>query len=220
MKAAAGRAAAALVSDGMRLGLGTGTTVRYFLEELGRLGRKHLQAVPTSSRTADKARELGIALMEPFEDFETLDFAVDGADEVDPQGHLTKGGGGAHLWEKLVALSATEFVVIVDETKLVDKLGRFPLPVEVVPFGWKRVYKALTEMGATPTRRAAGDGKPFRTDSGNYLLDCHFGSIDDPPALAAKLKAIIGVVDSGLFIHVARRALVGQSDGTVRELRF
>jgi ribose 5-phosphate isomerase A len=220
MKAAAGRAAAALVQDGMRLGLGTGSTVSYFLEEVGRRGIKNLHAVPTSTRTADKARALGITLLEPFEDFESLDLAVDGADEVNPKGELIKGGGGAHLWEKLVALAAREFVVIVDETKLVDKLGKFPLPVEVVPFGWKRVQKTLTDMGGKPKRRLGADGQPFRTDSNNYLLDCDFGLIDNPTVLGASLKNLYGVVDSGLFIDIARRAIVGKRDGTTRNIEF
>ncbi len=204
----------------MRLGLGTGTTVRYFLEEVGRLGVRNLSAVPTSVRTAEKARSLGIQLLEPFEDFQALDLAVDGADEVDPHGQLIKGGGGAHLWEKLVALAATEFVVIVDEGKLVERLGAFPLPVEVIPFGWKRVEAELTARGLKPVRRLTSEGAVYRTDSGNYLLDCHGGAIDNPARLAAQLKALAGVVDSGLFIDMTRRVLVGMRDGSVKELRF
>ncbi|MHB2018064.1 MAG: ribose-5-phosphate isomerase RpiA [Candidatus Xenobia bacterium] len=219
MKEAAGRAAAHLVEPGMRLGLGTGSTVQYFLDELGSLKVANLQAVPTSTRTANRARELGIQLMEPFEDFVELDLAIDGADEVSPQGHLTKGGGGAHMWEKLVALAAKRFVVIVDETKMVQKLGAFPLPVEVIPFGWRMAQRHLEGLGGKPVRRMK-DGQVFRTDSGNYLLDCHFGIIADPPALHETIKQLPGVVDSGLFIGITTVVMVGHSDGTVERINI
>ena len=217
MKEAAGRAAAHLVEPGMRLGLGTGSTVQYFLDELGSLKVANLQAVPTSNRTAVRAKELGIHLMEPFEEFTELDLAIDGADEVSPEGHLIKGGGGAHMWEKMVALAAKKFVVIVDESKMVKTLGAFPLPIEVIPFGWKMAFNKLEAMGAKPTRRMK-DGQPFKTDSGNYLLDCHFGTIADPVKLHADLKQMFGVVDSGLFISIASLIIVGHSDGTVEKI--
>jgi ribose 5-phosphate isomerase A len=222
MKDKAARAAADLVKPGMRLGLGTGSTVEFLLDELGRRHVGDLSCVPTSKRTATRASELGIKLLEPFEDFENLDLAIDGADEVSPEGHLIKGAGGAHLWEKLVALAAHQFVVIVDETKMVQRLGSLcPVPVEVIPFGWRQAFRAVREMlGAAPVRRMAGADQPYRTDSGNYLIDCRFKSIDVPASLSAALKSLPGVVDSGLFINLADRVLVGKRDGTVDTLRF
>lgn len=201
----------------MRLGLGTGSTVAHLLDRLAeRIGEGLVcSGVPTSQATADRAMELGIPLLGMAE-VEQLDLAIDGADEVDPAGALIKGGGGALVREKIVAAAARELVVVVSANKMVDKLGTtMPLPVEVLEFGWKQAARALSELGCDPALRMAGD-EPFISDNGNYVLDCAFGEISDPGALEAKIAPIPGVLDSGLFVGMAGRILVGEADGTAR----
>jgi len=212
----AAAAAVALVEDGMRLGLGTGSTAAQFVELLGvRVGAGlAVVAVPTSERTAAQCRALGIPLTE-LETTPRLDLCVDGTDEFDPALNLIKGGGGAHLREKIVAAAADRFVVIADVSKRVATLGAFPLPVEIVAMARRPLSEAITAMGATVTLRTDDDGGgPFLTDEGNWILDCAFGpTIADPPALAARLSALPGLVEHGLFCGMAERVLVGDEDG-------
>jgi ribose 5-phosphate isomerase A len=218
-KQLAARAGAQLALDGMVLGLGSGSTSALMVEELGRRAREEglqVRGVPTSRRTAELAQAVGIPLVD-LNDVDHVDLAIDGADEIGPGLRLIKGGGGALLREKIVAAAAEEFVVIADDAKLVPLLGGFPLPVEVVPFGWKQTARAIGRLGFTAAiREQSGDGL-FQTDQGNYVLDLQGGLILDAEALAAELQAIPGVVEHGLFLGMARRALVG-GEGGVREI--
>ncbi len=217
-KEAVGRRAAALVEPGMRLGLGTGSTVEHFLLALAaRLRRGELEGlvgVATSRRTEERARALGLPLAE-LPAVGELDLAVDGADEVDPNLNLIKGGGGALLREKMVAQAARRFVVIVDEGKLVTRLGtRGPLPVEVIPFAWEVHLPFLRALGARPVLRRVGDGTPFVTDNGHFVLDCTFpGGVPDPDGLEERLARRAGIVESGLFVGLAREVWVGSVHG-------
>ncbi len=212
-KRQAAAAAAAMVEDGMKLGLGTGSTVNFFLRALG--GRvaagMRISGIPTSERTAALCRELGIGLLD-FETAGRLDLAVDGADEIDPGFQMIKGGGGALLREKIVASAADRVVIAIDPSKRVDALGAFALPVEVVPFGHRQVARRLTDMGISYSLRKA-DGKPYVTDNGNLILDCAMGRIADPRALHDALNRITGVVDNGLFIDLCHCLVVGGDAG-------
>jgi len=215
MKQLACQRAAQEVQDGMVLGLGTGSTVYYFLQELGRMVRAgiRLMGVPTSVRTAEIATQLAIPLT-TLDDQPHLDLAVDGADEVDAHLNLIKGAGGALLREKIIAASADRFVVVVDDSKIVTQLGeRYPLPVEVVPFGHTPAIRALEGLGARVILRHGTAGQPWLSDNGNYILDCRFGPMPDPVALQKELLAIPAVVDSGLFLNMADMAIVGQANG-------
>jgi ribose 5-phosphate isomerase A len=219
-KAAAGSRAAEAVVPGMKLGLGTGSTVSFFLDALGgRVRRGELPGivgVPTSLRTEKAAVELGIPLA-TLKEVPNLDLTVDGADEVDPDLHLIKGLGGALLREKMVAQASRRFVIIADEGKVVDALGtRSPLPVEVVPFAWESHLPFLESLGARPVVRSGEDGGYYLTDNGNHLLDCHFpDGIGDPRSLDRALAARAGIVETGLFLGMASEALIG-GPGTVR----
>lgn len=215
MKQRACQRAAQEVQDGMTLGLGTGSTVYYFLHELGRMVREGLRVtgVPTSIRTAQLATELAIPLT-TLDAQPHLDLAVDGADEVDPVLNLIKGAGGALLREKIIAASAARFIVVVDDSKVVPQLGaRYPLPVEVVPFGVSPARRALEELGATVEVRSGTDQQPWVSDNGNYILDCRFGPIADPVALQHALLKIPAVVDSGFFLQMTGMAIVGHAEG-------
>jgi ribose 5-phosphate isomerase A len=215
-KQRAGFKAAEFVEDGTSVGLGTGSTAFWMVERLGERVRAGLRVrcVPTSRRTEEQARALGIPLVSLGEVAE-LDLAIDGADEIGPDLALIKGGGGALLREKLVAGAARRFVVIADASKRVDVLGRFPLPVEVVPFAWEltaRRVSAVTKAEAV-LRRGEG-GEAYLTDNGNYILDCRCGEIPDPARTERELKALAGVVESGLFVGMADLAVVA-SDADV-----
>lgn len=213
-KALAARYAAGLVEDGMVVGLGTGSTAHYLIEALGERVREGLRiiAVPTSEASAQYARTLGIPLA-TLEERPRLDLDIDGADEVDPRLNLIKGHGGALLREKIVALSASRFVVTVHAAKLVERLGTtFPIPVEVVRFGWIRTRDELAALGLTPALRG-GLADPFVTDNGNYILDCHATPEADLAALAAPIKALTGVVEHGLFIDIASKVIVAGRRG-------
>jgi ribose 5-phosphate isomerase A len=215
LKRLAAAAAVAEVEDGMVLGLGSGSTAAFAVEALAARVAQGLDivAIPTSERTATQARRLGIRLSS-FAEHRRLDMTIDGADEVEIGTlNLIKGRGGALLREKIVASASDRMVVIVDEGKLVDRLGQHaPVPVEIVPFGWQVTLDRLADLGARPTLRVAGD-KPYRTDSGNYVADCAFGEIGDPADLERRLAAITGVVESGLFLGLASRVIVGAGTG-------
>lgn len=222
-KEAAARYAAALVEDGMVVGLGTGSTAALFVSALGARVRQGLRiiGVPTSEATERLARSEGIAVT-TLEDRPAVDLDVDGADAVDPSLNLLKGLGGALLREKIVAAAATRFAVIVDEGKIVSSLAEAPLvPVEVIPFGWSRTALALQRLGARVARRQCPDtpDAPVVTDGGHYILDCRFDNLSDPLATAGRIKALTGVVEHGLFIGLATEAIVGAADGSVRVLR-
>jgi ribose 5-phosphate isomerase A len=201
--------------DGMTIGLGTGSTAAYFIQMLARRVQEGLRikAVPTSLRTQTLARRLGIPLTD-FAEVRRLDLTVDGADEVNPQLDLIKGGGGALLREKIVASVTDYFVIIGDSRKFVPVLGRFPLPVEVVPFGWQLAAERIERLGAEVTLRANSTGQPFLTVESNFILDCRFGSITDPAGLARELRGIIGVVEHGLFVGMASELIIGRGDTT------
>ena len=211
------------VEDGMRVGLGTGSTAAWMVRCLGDLVREEglrVTGVPTSRRTADLARQVGIKVV-TLEEAKWLDLTIDGADEYDPNLHLIKGGGGALLHEKIVATASDQMVVIADISKQVDKLGAFPLPVEVIPFGWQTTKMLLEEtlinmdvMGRTCTLRLDMD-KPYVTDEGNYILDLHLRRIGKPGQLALVLNQIPGVVENGLFIDICDVVVIGHQDGRV-----
>jgi ribose 5-phosphate isomerase A len=211
------------VQSGMVIGLGTGSTARHVLDGLaarlndGRL--REIVGVPTSEATAATAQRLGIAIA-TLDQRPRLDLAIDGADEIDPALNLIKGLGGALLREKIVAASAERFIVIADETKLVDQLGtRAPLPVEAIVFGRALAERRLAELGCTPVLRRTAEGEPFRTDEHNLILDCHFHGIRDAGALNAAIHAIPGVVDHGLFIRLATLVVVAGASGVATIVR-
>ena len=219
-KRAAAAQALTLVRPGMRLGLGTGTTAAHFVELLGERVRAGLDvvAVPTSEATRAQAGRLGIALT-TLDATPDLDLTVDGADEIAPDLTLIKGGGGALLREKIVASASEKMIVIADESKWVNVLGHFPLPVEIVPFGAtvtrRAVETAAAESGCpgpAPLRKTR-DGHPFVTDGGHWLIDAQLQRIADPQALATRLSAIPGVVEHGLFIGLARAAIIAAPAG-------
>lgn len=213
--------AAAEVQDGMVVGLGSGSTAEAVVRALGARGSEGLSvsAVATSSNTASLARTCGIRLVE-LDSIDHLDLGIDGADEIDPDLNLVKGRGGALLWEKLVAQSCDQFVVVSSHEKLVDRLGtRMPLPVEIIPFGWKQTLRRVESLGCTPVvRKKAGSDSPYETDGGHLILDCTTGAIAQPISFAFALKEITGVVDHGLFIDLATKALIVDGEGKVSEL--
>lgn len=213
-----GRAAARAVEEahsGMVLGLGSGTTMAFVLEALAARIKAGLKVagIPSSERTAQEARRLGI----PLSDFAThrrLDLTIDGADQIARGAlDLVKGLGGALLREKMVALASERMIVVADASKLVDKLGgAIPVPVEIVPFGWELTLDRLKAMGATPRLRFVAD-KPFVTDNGNFIADCGFAAIPDPTELDLSLRSLFGVVATGLFCGLATMAIIGTDDG-------
>ena len=216
LKKRAAEAASAFVTDGMTVGLGTGSTATFAIANLIARVRTGLRirAVPTSDRSATQAQEGGIELVE-LESGMRLDLTIDGADSVATDTlDLVKGLGGALLREKMVAAASDQLLIVVDNSKLVERLGmNAPVPVEVVPFGWKRVAGQMVELGARPVLRQAVDGKPFHTDGGNLILDCHMPPIADPAALDAALQAIVGVVETGLFIGRTTKVFVADAAG-------
>jgi len=173
-----------------------------------------IRAIPSSDSSEALARSYGVKITN-FVETPRLDLAVDGADEVAPGLALIKGGGGNLLREKIVASAADRFVIVVDQSKVVDKLGRFPLPVEVIQMAEPLVSAALKKLGFTPTRRAKADGSPYITDEGNYILDCSGLLIDNPAQLGSQLDSIVGVVEHGLFLHMASTALVATSSEVI-----
>jgi len=218
-KQAAARAAVQLVEPGNIVGLGSGSTAAFavrFLAERVREGLK-IVGIPTSLQTQHLAEQLGIPLT-TLDEHPVIDIDIDGADEIDPQLNLIKGGGGAFLREKIVASVSKRFVVIGDSAKQVPRLGKFPLPVEVIPFAQSLIKPQIEALGASVALRQYAYGNPYVTDEGHHILDCTFGEIADPPALAQKFCNIPGVVEHGLFIGMAEMALIGK-DGEVIQLR-
>jgi ribose 5-phosphate isomerase A len=207
--------AAEFVEDGMAVGLGTGTTATLFIRELGERVRHGLKIRCVAS--SDASHKLGLSLgmdVVTLQELPELDIYIDGADEVGPGLALIKGGGGALLREKIVASAAKEFIVVVDSTKMVERLGRFPLPVEVIKMALPVVQPRLDALGLHPKLRPAKNGSgPYLTDEDNYILDCACGRIDDPVAIAAEIRAIVGVVEHGLFLGMASLALVAGDNG-------
>ncbi|MDE1936747.1 ribose-5-phosphate isomerase RpiA [Bradyrhizobium sp.] len=208
------------VEGGMKLGLGTGSTAKHFVELLGERVREGLEVVgvPTSEATRADALRCGIRLT-TLDEVDRLDLTVDGADEVDPALNLIKGGGGALLREKIVAAASDRMIVIADDSKWVETLGRFPLPIEVVPFGLgatrRAIEKALADCGASGqlVLRKGKDGHAFVTDSGHWIVDAHLGRIPDAPRLAQSLSCIAGVAEHGLFIGIASLAMLAGPQG-------
>jgi len=208
------------VRDGMRLGLGTGSTAKHFVELLGERVRAGLNVVgvPTSEVTRADAERCGIRLT-TLDDIDRLDLTVDGADEIDPALNAIKGGGGALLREKIVASASDRMIVIADDSKWVDVLGRFPLPVEVIPFGLAATQRELGDAFAKSgvsgqmVLRKGKDGHVFVTDGGHWIIDAHLGRIADAPRLATHLSAIPGVVEHGLFIGIAKAAVLAGAQG-------
>jgi len=218
-KQIAARAAVELVEAGSIVGLGSGSTAAYAVRSLAERVRSGLKiiGIPTSQQTQHLAEQLGIPLG-TLEDHPQIDIDIDGADEIDPQLNLIKGGGGAFLREKIVASVSRRFIVIADSAKQVKRLGKFPLPVEVVPFAQSLIKPQIEALGAKVSLRSYAYGNPYVTDEGHHILDCTFGEIADPPALAEKLSHIPGVLEHGLFIGMAELALIGK-DGKVVQLR-
>lgn len=219
LKIEAARAALGFVTDNMRLGIGTGSTAEEFIRLLAEKVATGLKVtgVPTSERSAALCRELGVPLS-TLDEMPQLDLTIDGTDEIDPDFTLIKGGGGAHLREKIVAAASARMLVIADESKMVETLGRFPLPIEVNPFGLKATIMAIGNSGSSlglegPVLLRVRDGKPFVTDGGHYILDASFGRIRDAEALSKALHAIPGVVEHGLFLNMAKIAVIAGSGG-------
>lgn len=212
-KRLAAAAAVREVEDGMRLGLGSGSTALLAVRALGERVATGLRivGVPTSRETARVAREVGIVLdnlgENPF-----LDLTIDGADEADQRLRLIKGGGGALLHEKIAAAATKRLLIVVDGSKVVDCLGAFPLPVEVIPFAVGPVTEQIRRLGVEPAMRGGREGTPFVTDEGNRILDCPFGAIEDPEGLASLLSAIPGVVEHGLFLGLAHEVIVARGE--------
>ena len=217
-KQQAGERAVELVKPGMVVGLGVGSTAIFALRRLAYLietgALSNIVGVPCSASVEAEARRLGAPLT-TLEDHPVIDLTIDGADEIDPDLDLIKGGGGALLREKIVAQASRREVIVADAAKLSPVLGaKFFLPVEVIPFGWRTQAAYIESLGAQVSRRTTGaTGEPFRTDQGNFILDCHFGPIDDKRDLARKLNARAGVVDTGLFLGLATDVIVAGPDG-------
>jgi len=215
-KEAAARASLRFVKDGQVVGLGTGSTASHFIKLLGEQVKNGLRVrgIPTSVRSRELAESLGIPLT-TLDECQEIAVTVDGADEVDPQLRLIKGGGGALLREKIVASATRQMVVVADATKQVQRLGKFPLPVEVIKFAQALVAKRISALGAAVQLRTGTDGKPFMTDENNHIRDCRFGEIQDPDGLARQLSDMPGVVEHGLFIGMASVVLFARGNEIV-----
>lgn len=220
IKASVGREAAKFVLPGMTIGIGSGSTAYWLIAALGERIKEGLEcrAVPTSTTTRALAIEHHIPVIELGE-VEHVDLAIDGADEIDPQLQLIKGGGGSLLQEKMVADVAQQFIIIADETKMVTRLGKFPLPVEVVAYGWEQTKQKIERLGCKHLSLRMQNGKPLITDHGHYTLDCQFDEILYPATLHSRLNNLPGVVENGLFLNMADTALIGYRDGSMKEFR-
>jgi ribose 5-phosphate isomerase A len=219
-KEAAARASLKFIRDGQVVGLGTGSTAAYFIKLLAEEVKQGLQirGIPTSARSQELASSLGISLT-TLDECQEIAVTVDGADEVDPQLRLIKGGGGALLREKIVASATKQFVVVADASKQVPVLGKFPLPVEVIRFARALVARRISALGADVRLRTGPDGKPYITDENNHILDCRFGEIRDPDRLARQLSDMPGVVEHGLFIGMASVVLFARGNEIVQLTR-
>lgn len=214
LKQLAGEYAANFVKDGMKVGLGTGSTVYWLIQKLGERVKEGLsfQAVPTSKETEVLAKQLNISLIS-LNDVQSLDLTIDGADEIDANLQLIKGGGGALLREKIVATSSKELIIIADESKLVTHLGTFPVPVEIIPFSWKQTERKIQSLGCQTTLRLKNN-ETFITDNKNMIIDCIFPhNISNPANLHTQLKMITGVVETGLFVNMTSKAIIGTENG-------
>lgn len=212
-KKVAGEKAAEYIKDGMIVGLGTGSTAKYLVDKVGERvkGGLKIQAVATSKATEQQARELGIPLLD-INEVPYIDLCIDGVDEIDSNFSATKGGGGALFREKMVADLAREVIWIMDESKLVDTLGNFPLPVEILPYGYKVVFRKLQEYKYNPVMRMK-DGELFVTDNGNYIVDLHLGAPADIEDVRSRLSNMVGVLETGQFLKMCNRIIVGTDDG-------
>ena len=212
-----GEKAASFVEDNMVVGLGTGSTAVYMVEALAKRVKAEnltIECVATSNATFDLAQSLGLNI-KPLAEVDEIDLTIDGADEVSPDFQGIKGGGAALLFEKIVAIRSKKNIWIVDESKLVEQLGAFPLPVEVVQFGSEYLFKRFEKAGYRPSFRLDDAGEKLQTDSGNYVIDLALEKIEDPKALAQELKAMVGVVEHGLFIDIVDQVIVGSETGEV-----
>jgi ribose 5-phosphate isomerase A len=218
-KEVAARASLKYVREGQVVGLGTGSTATIAIRLLGELvrGGLKIRGIPTSIASRDLAMQLGIPLT-TFDEVQQIDVTIDGADEFDPALNLIKGGGGAMLREKVVASATKQQVIVTDSSKQVQVLGKFPLPVEVIGFAEPLVAKEIADLGARVVQRKDSAGKPYLTDEGHHILDCHFGEIPDPPALARRLSDMPGIVEHGLFVGMASVVLMAKA-GEVEEFR-
>ena len=216
-KQLAGEAAAAFIKDGMSVGLGTGSTAFFAIQKIGQRIKDEglkLRCTATSNESEQLAKEWNIPVYDVNE-LTTLDITIEGADEVDKNFNLIKGGGGALLREKIIAYITKHYIIIPDESQVVETLGKFHLPVEVVPFGWQRTFDHLQGLGCMPALRQK-DNQTFITDNGNYILDCDFKKIENPEALQTAIHAVPGVVEVGLFVNRTNTLIVGYKDGNVQ----
>ena len=215
LKEMVGIKAASYVTDGMTVGLGTGSTAYYMLEELGRRVKEEnlkIVGVPTSYASKKQAEALNIPV-KTIDQVNYVDLTIDGADEISQDFHGIKGGGAALLFEKVVATYSKEIIWIVDESKMVDKLGRFPLPVEVIPYGQDQLFRLFQEKNYHPSFRMESEETLKQTDSGNSIIDLQLDCIDDPIALANELDSLVGVVEHGLFLSMVNRVIIGKESG-------
>lgn len=214
LKESVGIQAASYVKDGMTIGLGTGSTAYYMIKEIGRKVKEeklNVVGVPTSTTSKKQAEEIGIPI-KSIDEVETVDLIIDGADEISADFQGLKGGGAALLFEKIVATYTDQVIWIVDESKLVDKLGEFPLPVEVVPYGQQQLFRLFSKKGYKPSFRKEEDELKV-TDSGHSIIDLHLHQIDDPKRLAKELDETVGVVEHGLFLDMVNTVIVGKQSG-------
>lgn len=215
LKALVGQAAVKFIEDGMIVGLGTGSTVRYMVDTLGKRVQEeglNVIGVTTSNRTTAQAQSLGITIKD-IDEVDHIDLCIDGADEIDTDFNGIKGGGGALLWEKIVNNASTKRIWIVDESKLVKRIGNFGVPVEVIPFGAQHVFNYFAKQDYHPAWRLTDDGAKYRTDEKNFIIDLKVGEIADPKALAEDLIHTVGVVEHGLFLNRVDQVIVGRQDG-------
>lgn len=220
LKQLVGIESAKYIKNGMTVGLGTGSTAYYMVEEIGRRMKEEgldIVGVTTSNATKKQAKELGIPLRS-IDEVDHVDITIDGADEISKDFHGTKGGGAALLFEKIVATYSNENIWIVDESKMVEKLGAFPLPVEVIPYGSNQLLKLFTEMNLHPKIRITSDGNPLLTDSKNYIIDLFIEEINNPKELATWLDRQVGVVEHGLFLDITTRVIIGTSNEGVKTI--
>lgn len=213
-KIAAGEKATEYIEQGMILGLGTGSTAYWAIEKIGKMVRDglHIRAIATSEQSHKQALQWNIPLI-TWNEIDHIDLDIDGADEVDKDFNLIKGGGGALLREKIIASASRKMIVVADESKKVETLGKFPLPVEIIRFGWEMTARKLQQLNCKVALRQKDD-EPFITDNGNYILDCDFGTISTPAILNEKLNNIPGVVENGLFVDQCDTLVIGFEDGT------